>query len=305
MQIAVHIALIVVQLLFAGLAMAGRYVLPHVPAGVLVTFRVVGAAAALLLINAARGGPWVRNRRDLAWLFALGMLGIAANQSLYLFGLRWTTAINATILVATTPVFAVLGSVLLRREPPSFAKLGGVALAAVGTVHLIGLDQISLAPDVALGNAMIVVAMLCYAAYFLLAKPLLTRLDSLTVSTYVMSFAVVGVLPLGILDAPNLHPSAIAPTVWWWVAFIVVFPTLVAYVVNIWALRRASSNLVAVYIYLQPLVTAAVAPRILRGEALTSRAVLSGLAILAGLLAVVWAERGTERATSVVALPGE
>ena len=45
MQPLVHLALVVVQLLFASLAIAGRFVLPHFPAGALVTVRVLGATA--------------------------------------------------------------------------------------------------------------------------------------------------------------------------------------------------------------------------------------------------------------------
>lgn len=87
----------VVQLLFASLAIAGRFVLPHFPAGALVTVRVLGAMLVLLALNAVIGGRWVTDRRDLLRLAALGMLGIAANQTLFLYGLRHTTAINATI----------------------------------------------------------------------------------------------------------------------------------------------------------------------------------------------------------------
>ena len=157
----------VVQLLFATLAIAGRFVLPHFPAGALVCFRVLGATAVLFLVNALTGGEWVRDRGDLLRLAVLGLLGIAANQTLFLYGLRHTTAINATILVTTVPVFTVLGAVLTRREPPSPLKFAGIGLAALGTIYLIGPDRISLAPDVALGNALIVLGMVCYAAYFL------------------------------------------------------------------------------------------------------------------------------------------
>src|SRR5688500_10248815 len=90
----VHLALVVVQLLFASLAIAGRFVLPHFPAGALVTARVLGATLVLLALNTIIGGPWVRDRRDLLRLAILGMLGIAANQTLFLYGLRQTTAIN-------------------------------------------------------------------------------------------------------------------------------------------------------------------------------------------------------------------
>ena len=80
MQPLVHLALVVVQLLFASLAVAGRFVLPHFPAGALVTVRVLGATVVLLALNAIIGGRWIRDRRDLLRLALLGMLGIAANQ---------------------------------------------------------------------------------------------------------------------------------------------------------------------------------------------------------------------------------
>ncbi|HEU4647528.1 MAG TPA: DMT family transporter [Gemmatimonadales bacterium] len=279
-----------VQILFASLAMAGRFVLRELPAGGLVLMRVVGASLVLVAINWLRGGPWVRRRPDLAWLTLLGLLGIAANQSLFLFGLRYSTAINATILVATTPVFTVLGSVLLGREPASPMKFAGIALAAAGTVYLIGPDRISLAPEVALGNALIVLGMICYAAYFLLSKRLVGRYDSLTMTTYVMLGAIVGVLPVGMGGLLDLHPAQVRPITWMWAGYIVVFPTICTYLLNLWALRRVSSNVVASFIYLQPILTAAIAPLVLTGEHLTVRVVAAGLTIFAGLGFVLWAE---------------
>jgi len=185
--------------------------------------------------------------------------------------------------------------VLLRREPASAWKFAGIALAALGTVYLIGPDRISLAPEVALGNVLIVFGMLCYAAYFLLAKPMMTRYDSITVSTYVMLFAIVGVLPLGLMALRGFDPGGVRPPVWGWVGYIVVGPTIFTYLLNIWALRRASSNMVAIFIYLQPLLTAVVAPLLLRGETLTTRAAVAGCAIFAGLATVILAERRQHR----------
>jgi drug/metabolite transporter (DMT)-like permease len=286
---------VVVQLLFASLAIAGRFVLPQFPAGALVCFRVLGATLVLFLVNAATGGHWVHDRRDLLRLAGLGMLGIAANQTLFLYGLRHTTAINATILVTTVPVFTVLGSVLTGREPASALKFVGIGLAALGTIYLIGPDRISLAPDVALGNALIVAGMVCYAVYFLYAGSVVGRYGPITVSFYVMLFASFGVLPFGLIAARSMQLSAIDGMVWLWVAYIVVFPTILTYLLNIWALQRVSSNLVAVYIYLQPLFAAAVAPMVLQGEGLTPRAVAAALAIFAGLGLVILAELRQQR----------
>jgi drug/metabolite transporter (DMT)-like permease len=298
----VHLALVVVQLLFASLAIAGRFVLPHFPAGALVTVRVLGATVVLLALHVLTGGRWVRDGRDLLQLAILGMLGIAANQTLFLYGLRHTTAINATILVTTVPVFTVLGSVLTGREPPSALKFAGIALAGIGAVYLIGPDRISLAPDVALGNALIVLGMVCYAAYFLYSKSILRRYGSITVSFYVMFFASFGVLPFGLVAVRDMSLPGIGGVVWWWVAYIVVFPTILTYLLNLWALKRVSSNMVAVYIYLQPIFAAAVAPLVLSGERLTTRAVAAALAIFTGLGMVILAELRQRREIPVEAV---
>lgn len=273
--------------------------LPHFPAGALVCFRVLGATAVLFLVNAAVGGGWIRDRRHLRWLAVLALLGIAANQSLFLYGLRYTTAINATILVTTVPVFTVLGSVLTGREPASRAMIVGVVLAGAGAVYLIGPDRISFAPEVALGNALIVLGMICYAAYFVYSKSVVGRYDPIAVSFYVMLFASIGVLPLGIGSIASMRFNEVSTTVWWWVAYIVVFPTIFTYLLNIWALQRVSSSMVAGYIYLQPLFAAAVAPLVLENEQITARAALAGLAIFAGLGLVILAEVRQRRAIPV------
>jgi drug/metabolite transporter (DMT)-like permease len=74
-----------------------------------------------------------------------------------------------------------------------------------------------------------------------------------------------------------------------------VGPTIFTYLLNIWALKRASSNMVAIFIYLQPLLTAAVAPFLLRGESVTARAAAAAAAIFAGLATVIAAERRQQR----------
>jgi len=62
---------------------------------------------------------------------------------------------------------------------------------------------------------------------------------------------------------------------------------------------------VAIFIYLQPLLTAAVAPLLLRGESLTARAAAAACAIFAGLATVIMAERHQHRQMPEEAPVGE
>jgi drug/metabolite transporter (DMT)-like permease len=305
MNLPVHLALILVQALFASLAIAGKVVLREFPPMGLVLVRVGGAALLLGLGNLLWRGRWIRDRADLRRLAFLSLLGVVANQGLFLIGLRHTTATNATIIVATIPVFTVLYSLLGRREAPSFLKLAGIALAAAGSVWLIGPDRIALEREKALGNAIILAGMACYGWYLVQSKELLRRYDPITVSIYVMAFATLFTLPLGAWAMARTDLAAVRPSTWAWIAYIVLFPTIVTYFLNIWALSRVSSNLVAAYIYLQPVFTAAVAPMALEGEALTGRALGAGLAIFAGLACVILGERRQQGQVPVGAVVGE
>ena len=201
MQVGVHVLLFLVQILFASLAIIGKIVLRDFPAASIVLFRVVGAAAVLLLVNLLWTRRWVTDRKDLGRLAVLGLLGVVLNQTLFLIGLGHTTAINATILVTTIPIFTVLYSVLSHREPPSALKFGGIAVAGLGAIYLIGPDRLSLAPELALGNLLIVVAMFCYSLYLVHSKAMVLRYGPVAVSAYVMMFSALGTLPLGLLGS--------------------------------------------------------------------------------------------------------
>ncbi len=285
-------ALVVVQVFFASLAVIGRLVLPELGAARLVGIRIFGAAAALILVQLIRRGPWVTDRGTLGRLAICGLLGVTMNQSLFLYGLAHSTAVNATILVTTVPVFTVLGSLLLGLERPSPGKLAGIGLAAAGAVYLVGPDRLTFAPGVALGNLAILLGMICYAAYFLVSKPLLVRHDSVTVGTYVMIFASLGVAPLAV---PALAaPVEASPATWWLAGYLVLGPTVAAYFLNLWALRRTSSNTVAAFVYLQPFLASVAAPFVLPGEGLSARTIVAGLTIFLGLGLVIRAEAAEE-----------
>lgn len=287
-------ALVVVQMFFASLAVIGRLVLPELGPARLVGIRIFGAAVAMLAVLVVRRGPWIRDRSTLLKLAATGLLGVTLNQSLFLFGLAHSTAVNATILVTTVPVFTVLGSLLLGMERPSPGKLAGIGLAGAGAVYLVGPDRLTFSPGVALGNLAILLGMICYAAYFLVSKPLLRRHDPVTVNAYVMCFAALGVAPLAV---PALAaPVEVTPAIWWLAAYLVLGPTVTAYFLNLWALRRTSSNTVAAFVYLQPFLASVAAPFVLPGEGLSARTIVAGLTIFLGLGLVLRAEATEEPA---------
>lgn len=290
MSAGVVIALVMVQVLFASLAITGKFVLPFVPALALVAFRLAGGAVVFEAVR-RRQAPVVIPRADRWRLIALGLLGLAINQALFLYGLRHSTAINATILVATIPVLTAMIGVVTGRERPTWLKLVGMATAIVGTVWLIGPDRLAFDRATALGNLSIELGMVAYALYLVYSRDLVRRHGSIPSVALIFSSAAIGFLPIGAWALWQLDWAAVPVAAWWWTLWIVIGPTVGTYFLNLWALKRTSSNVVAGFIYLQPLFTAAVAPLVLAGEALTTRAIGAGLAIFVGLACILRAEQ--------------
>lgn len=292
----VHLVLILVQALFASLAIAGKVAMRELSASALVMIRVAGATTALAALVALRGGARLPRGADLRRFAVLAFLGITANQTLFLLGLAHTSAINATILVTTIPVLVVLVSRVtasrsavprpLARDP----QLAGVLVALAGVVYLIGPDRITVDRDTALGNLLVVLGMVCYAVYLVRSRELVQRHDPLAATLFMMAFGTLFMLPLGGPALARTDPAAVRWSTWAWAAYIVIGPTLLTYLLNLWALKRASSSLVAVYIYLQPVFTAVAAPLFLAGEGLTPRGVVAAVVIFTGVGLVIRGE---------------
>ncbi len=290
----VHLAMITVQFLFASLTVVAKFVLPSIPPPGIAFFRITGAAVGFFVLQRLLVPETVRSGRDLAAMAGLAVLGVGINQLLFLEGVARTTAINANILITTIPIFTLAIAMLLGRERASWAKLGGIGLAGLGAIYLIGPDRMRLDPTTAAGNALIVANACSYAAYLVLSKRLLERYHPVTVVTHVFVFGAVLILPVGLVALRNVDLSLVPPRALIGLGYIVLFSSLLAYYLSIWALKRTASSLVAMYVYLQPVMTAAGAPFLL-GERVTARAGAAAAVIFAGLALATWAEQRSGR----------
>src|SRR5262249_50301567 len=100
----VHLILWLAQVCFASLPVVGRLAMQGSigPAGIVLA-RVAGGAIVFSAIAWRRGVLRVR-RADLPAIMGCALLGVAANQELFVQGLARSTATNASVLGATIPV---------------------------------------------------------------------------------------------------------------------------------------------------------------------------------------------------------
>lgn len=283
--------------MFATWPVLGKIALRTLPSLSLVGFRVLGAAIALAALGLVTRKLGRIARKDWALLVASSLLGVVLNQWLFVKGLSLTTAVNATLLGTTIPVFTLLVSILLGNDRASVRQVIGILLAGAGVVYLIGPERADFSHGSRVGDLLIITNSLCYGTYIAISKRLVSRYNALTVITWIFLVGCVPAAPVGAVSLSRISVAAVPVSVWVAVAYIILFATVVCYYLNSWALARVAPSTVAVYIYLQPLIAFSIAPLIL-GEKVSSRVIVASLLVFAGVAVVTM--RGRSRAIEEV-----
>lgn len=261
-----HVALIVVQLFFGASAILGKLALAAFPPVAIVGFRVGGAATAFCLLQKTRGTLRLNETKHYFYFALFALLGVVCNQLLFFKGLSLTTATNTSLLAVMIAIFAILVSVIIGNDKLTWLKTVGTILAASGVIYLIDPAKASFSSATTQGDLMIVLNSMFYGTYVAVSKKLVTHYGAMKSIAWVFLCGSIINVPLGIYALSNIDVAGIAWHSWFWLGTVVLFPTILAYYWNTWALARVEPSMVAVYTYLQPLIGAILAIFIL-GEA--------------------------------------
>ena len=263
----VLVALTGVQLAFGSWSIVGKVTLQLVTPTDLVFVRLLGGAMLFAALSARAGRPMLPPREKLGETVVLAVAGLLVNQYFFTIGLAHTSAIEASVLGATIPLFAVGYSVLSGRDRASASLWRGLLVALVGTLALSLSRRNSRDAVHFYGNTLILINCVSYAVYLVRAREPMARYGAQTVVAWMFVVAVVLAAPVGVPSLAH-HAGAWPVRAWVAIAYVVAVPTAYAYGANAYALQRAPSSLVAAFIYLQPLAATVLA---LGGGALVAR----------------------------------
>lgn len=281
MDAATRRLLLAVQFCFGVFPVVGKVALRGFEPRAVLVWRLAAGSAVLLGLAAWRHGrAALPARAELARLFGLSLLGVIVNQLLFLEGLKRTTAVNAGLLITVIPVATTAIAVALGRERPTLRRQAGMALAVAGVALLFLLRGATVGGDTLLGDAFIVVNAVSYSFYLVLAKGVLARLPQLVVVAWLFVFGLL-TIPWVALDVAWV-PARAEALHWAALAGVLLFPTVLAYLLNTIVLARTHASTTAAWVMLQPFVAAGLGIALL-GERPGWREALTGACVLAGL----------------------
>lgn len=225
----------------------------------LVSFRVLGGALLFWLTSLFTKKEHVPVK-DILLLGCAGLFALVFNQCSYTIGLNLTSPSNSSIMTTSMPIFAMVLSFFILKEPITWQKGGGVLLGCAGAVIIITTS--ATAGNAKVGNIwgdlLCMSAQLSFALYLSLFKPLVQKYSLFTVNKWMFTWATLIIWPFTLGHVSSIDFASVPMSTWWETGFVVFFGTYISYICMMVGQQTLRPTVVSVYNYMQPLVSVSV-----------------------------------------------
>jgi len=252
----------------------------------LVFYRSVLSALLLLAVLLWRDRTLLRlNFRDLPFFLGMGTLGLALTQFTYYAAIQSLSVGMAILLQYLAPLWMLLFERLWLKIPLTRARVAALTLALVGCA-MVSVETQATRQWGNVGVLLGLTAGVCFAFYTLMTRHALKSHRALTVLFYSFLFSAL----FWSASPDSWQPlSQIEAFKAWMILYVVVFGTIVPYLLFIHAMKHLSASHTGIISTLEPVVAAVIAWIFLHEE-LTGFQISGGLCVL---LAIVILQRSS------------
>ena len=192
--------------------------------------------------------------RDIWMFIGTGVVSVTLFNFCYFYTTINSQASIAVVLLYTSPVWIMIFSAVLFKDPVTKRKLLVVVMTVAGCVCVTGMleGSVAVTPLVLFTG---VCSGIFYGLYTIFGKYALAKYDSMTVTAYTFLFGTLGSLPLG-KPAKTLEILAESPELILWCLGIGIASTVLPYVFYTWGLKYLDSGRASILVATEPLVGA-------------------------------------------------
>ena len=241
----------VTLVLWASAFVAIRHLADTFSAGSLSLGRLLVGAVCLGAVALGRGLPRPTGRQWLS-ILVIGVLWFGIYNVALNAGEQHVDAGTAVMLIQVSPVLvALLAATFLHERFTLYLALGlGLAF---GGVALIATAADSSGDRSVLGVVLCLLSAVVYSISLVLQKPLVARLPAIHVTWLACTVGAVVCLPFAGQLVDDTRAASASDV--WWVVYLGVFPTAIAFTTFAYALRTMTASSLGVTTYLVPPIT--------------------------------------------------
>ena len=242
----------VTLVLWASAFVAIRHLAGSFSAGSLSLGRLVVGAVCLGAVALSRGLPRPTGRQWAA-IVTIGVLWFGIYNVALNAGEQDVDAGTAVMLIQVSPVLvALLAAVFLHERFTLYLALG-LALAFAGVALIATASGDEHGDRSVVGVVLCLLSAVVYSISLVLQKPLVAKLPAIHVTWLACTVGAVVCLPFAGQLVDDTRAASTSDV--WWVVYLGVFPTAIAFTTFAYALRTMSASSLGVTTYLVPPIT--------------------------------------------------
>jgi drug/metabolite transporter (DMT)-like permease len=166
-------------------------------------------------------------KADIPWMLLLGLTGIFAYNAFFFMGLKFTTAINATTIIATVPMVTTVANSLIFKDKITIRQAAGILLSFFGVYTVVSKgDYFGLAWNT--GDLFLIGSLVSWSIYTLAGKKVMRTYSALTATTYAVGFGTIMLAPFAIYYGALQPTSSILA--WGLIGYMAFFSSVLGFV---------------------------------------------------------------------------
>ena len=217
--------------------------------------RLIGATIAFWLIGLLMTKQHI-DKADRSAFLRAAFFGMAINMLAFFKGLEYSTPINSTVIITTTPIMVFLFSVILLKENIRPKRAIGVLIGFLGALSLVLFSQQAPAnaPNISLGNFLFIANASTYGLYMIYVKPLSEKYNTIHLLKWLFLIGLLMTMPFTLPELLEVDFQQMPHSVWWRIGFVVLGTTFMTYLLMVYAIRHLRATSLSVFTYLQPII---------------------------------------------------
>lgn len=281
----IYFLMILCTLFWAGAFIAAKLSSPFIPPFTLTFLRFSIAVVILYVImKSSKQDLYKLSKKDIPTFLFTGLIGMFGYHVLFFIAVKYTTAINSSIIGASNPIITTILSIIFLKDRINYKRVLGIILSFAGVFLTITNASLTVIKSFSLnyGDMVMLLAVLMWASYGVFSKWVMPRYSPITLTFYSFLFCTLLIFPFVIYEAPWKLMSSIPHYSYLAVIYMSVFPSVIGYLVQQMSIKQIGPSKTSIFINLVPMFSIILSVLILK-ESLNPIKLLTAALIVAGV----------------------
>ncbi|MCY6958038.1 DMT family transporter [Clostridium brassicae] len=281
----IYFLMVLSALFWAGAFIAAKLSAPHIPVFTLTFLRFLIATLILyFVISFKEKSIYKLKKQDIPVFLFTGIVGMVGYHIFFFKASLYTTAINSSIIAASNPIITTILSFIFLKDKLNYKGIAGILLSFTGVILTITNGNVKAITSINFnrGDILMLLAVLCWAAYGVYSKKVMPRYSPMTLTFYSFLFCTLFLIPFVIYENPMALINKVPTYSYIAVVYMSIFASVIGYLVQQMSIKQIGPSRTSIFVNLVPIFSIILSALILN-ESITIVKIFAAVFIITGV----------------------